>query len=197
MTEGTEPDDSLAGGWGRGIESETDTDSKDERLQPRSRALKTGWTVESFIDKRAVEENQSWRKVNNQHLLEAHYVSVPWQIPIITLHRRDYYLAQGHAKKLEFGIRFLRTPKPALFLLHSSFCAPLLHRAAQAPQATAEEASSLGVEVECISSTASVVTPPPRASLPQAISIWVVWKRRVETSLKWRQLRHHVGNRIR
>lgn len=120
--------------------------------------------MESFTDKGAVEENQIWRKVNNQHLPEAHYVSGPSQIPIIILHHRDYYLAQRHVKKLEFSIRFLRTPKLALFLLHSSICAHLLHLAAQAPQATAEEVSSLGVEVECINTMASVVTPPPRAS---------------------------------
>lgn len=82
-------------------------------------------------------------------------MSGPSQIPIIILHHRDYYLAQSQVKKLEFGIRFLCAPKPALFLLHSSFGAHLLHLAAQAPQAT---------EVECISSATSVVTPTPRAS---------------------------------
>lgn len=86
------------------------TVSEDERLQPRFRAWKTGWTVESFTAKGGGEENQMWRKVNSQHLLEAHSVSGPSQIPIIILHDRDYYLAPRHAKKLEFGIRFLRTP---------------------------------------------------------------------------------------
>lgn len=90
-------------------------------------------------------------------------MSGPSQIPITILHHRDYYLAQRHVKELRVWYQVSKTPKPALFLLHSSFCAHLLHLAAQA-QSSAEEASSLRAEVECISSMASVLTPPPRAS---------------------------------
>lgn len=49
MTEHTGPGDSPAGGWGRGLSSESDSGSKDERLLPRCGAWATDWTDSGVI----------------------------------------------------------------------------------------------------------------------------------------------------
>lgn len=141
--------DSLAGGRGRGIRSESDTGTKDERLQPRFQAWTTGRMVESFTDKGAVEKNRISRKVN-QHLLEAHYIQArPFSNSSVILHGRLLFGPKSNKKIRASGI--------CVFLVCFYFMGqPGRHR-------YAEDASFFG-GVECTGRTASVVTPPPRPS---------------------------------
>ena len=66
-----------ARGWGKVISSESGIGSKDERLLPRFRAWTTDWS-HSLI-KGAGEKNVTWRKDNDQQVLEAHYVPGAFQ----------------------------------------------------------------------------------------------------------------------